>query len=317
MLKEGYIVGIKSRVGNETFRIDDVLRGDKGGIKYLVNGLLHKRNELEFDESKIIPDNDVKMGVMPDAHGVGDCRGLPTISGIQSAPVNYGFKMGQVIMYEGEMHQLKGIDPDLGLHVAGKWCNPDLIHHWIEPPPLPPVKQAKRYNAGKPELSYVLDFPKAFAKLTGAQVISPCDLLIENIPDGNIPAIIVGLFRELQYKLNPDHAIPAPDDTIGKFIASYPDAITEFVTVCANGALKYERNNYKKGFPPYTLRDSGLRHYQKYYMGIDRDIVDGTTLAREDLLEHFGGDVEAFKKQFTTHHLAHCIWNFMVEVELE
>jgi len=79
--------------------------------------------------------------------------------------------------------------------------------------------------------------------------------------------------------------------------------------------VKYDRNNWKKGFPPYTLMDCAIRHYQQYMMGFTRDIVDEKTLARKDLLAYFNGDVEAFKIQFATHHLAHTIWNLMVMIE--
>ncbi len=206
---------------------------------------------------------------------------------------------------------IKGLDADRGYYVNNIWRSRDEISAAV------PSEQANRYNAGKPELSYVLDFPKAFNALASFVPLSApvTDSLVDNLINKQpLPVIITRLFSLLQSDLI-GYQTPNPVTSVGYFISFHPDAINEFVKVCANGALKYDRDNWKKGFAPYTLLDCAIRHNIAYITGDIYDVVDVKTLAREDLLEHFNGDVVAFKKQFATHHLAHVIWNLMVIIE--
>lgn len=59
------------------------------------------------------------------------------------------------------------------------------------------------------------------------------------------------------------------------YILSADYAIEGAVAVMENGANKYERNNWKKGFPSEKLTDSLLRHLMKFLNGEEFDEESG------------------------------------------
>lgn len=52
-------------------------------------------------------------------------------------------------------------------------------------------------------------------------------------------------------------------------------ALLDMVAVLEFGAKKYERNNWKKGFPREKLIDSMMRHINAMYQGEDVDAESG------------------------------------------
>ncbi|CAL9959710.1 dATP / dGTP pyrophosphohydrolase [Vibrio phage D148] len=71
------------------------------------------------------------------------------------------------------------------------------------------------------------------------------------------------------------------------FLLSAPHAMTGLAEVFAEGAKKYPRNNWKKGFPKDQLVDSLLRHLMSYQNGEEVDEETGCC------------------------HLDHVLWNAM------
>ena len=59
------------------------------------------------------------------------------------------------------------------------------------------------------------------------------------------------------------------------YILDAMPALKDMVAVMENGARKYSRNNWKKGFPREKLLDSMLRHVDAFYSGEDLDPESG------------------------------------------
>lgn len=59
------------------------------------------------------------------------------------------------------------------------------------------------------------------------------------------------------------------------YILDVMPALKDMVEVMEFGAIKYERNNWKKGFPKDKLLDSLLRHIDAFYSGEDIDPDSG------------------------------------------
>ena len=186
---------------------------------------------------------------------------------------------------------------------------------------------ALRYNDGKPQLSYIYDFPKAFGTVLSG-VFPSCgtldclSLYSPNTPDSDtsIGNVALELFQRLHVELGGEIEYEdSHPNTLVELLTGYNLAVDEFCRVCSNGALKYKRDNWKRGFPISSLLDSFTRHYRNYLNGDARDNAD------DKLIERFDNDIEfraafanreAFIQQFQTHHLAHCIWNLMVIIEV-
>lgn len=55
------------------------------------------------------------------------------------------------------------------------------------------------------------------------------------------------------------------------YVMEFPNAITGVAQVAEFGAIKYARNNYKKGLNHVEIIDSLLRHLRDYMAGEDLD----------------------------------------------
>lgn len=82
------------------------------------------------------------------------------------------------------------------------------------------------------------------------------------------------------------------------YIFDFPEAVTEFCKVCESGAKKYDRNNWKKGFPYTEVIDSLLRHI--------KDFQNGEGFYEETLPS---GEV------VTMHHMGNAMWNCAAVLE--
>ncbi len=174
---------------------------------------------------------------------------------------------------------------------------------------------AKRYNTGKVELSHVLDFSESFKKLYGDShgAGGGMDMLVDHSLKP-LPNQILTVMAELELDLggSGDFMSVTGMHSMRDMFIYFPRAIDEFCRVCMNGAMKYDRGNFKKGFPEYTLIDSALRHYSKWCQGFKYDVPD---VNQKIVDEYFDGDTKVYIKQFATHHLAHVMWNLMVKFD--
>ncbi len=205
-----------------------------------------------------------------------------------------------------------------------------VAYNTPEHPPQPPEPvKALRYNAGKPQLSYLLDFSKSLKLITHRPMVvheidekwdSFNEFLMTFIETGDYSHIVECVHQTLFILEMVTHEAPRQQQhgyvgDIDDLFELYPNAFEELVRVCSNGALKYDRNNWKNGLDQYEILDCAMRHHLKFHLGEERDVVDDSTLSRVDLIEHFNGDMQEFKDQFATHHLAHVLWNLLVILE--
>ena len=81
------------------------------------------------------------------------------------------------------------------------------------------------------------------------------------------------------------------------YVLSAPYAIAGLAEVFAFGAVKYERDNWKKGLPQEKVCDSLLRHLTAYMNGEELDLNEAG---------------KADKDHSGLHHLDHILWNALV-----
>lgn len=81
-------------------------------------------------------------------------------------------------------------------------------------------------------------------------------------------------------------------------------ALKDMVAVMEFGAEKYDRNNWKKGFPKEELLDSMLRHVDAFYSGEDTDPDSGEPHVGHILCNamflayHYGSNSEYWKEKY-------------------
>lgn len=200
---------------------------------------------------------------------------------------------------------------------------------------------AKRYNTGKPQLSYILEFSKSLGMVADISThnsdINESDDLIslfminrDNLTNNCIAEIIAfNILPQLENMLsivNPgEFGLGASLDLYDPITQStvlYHQSINELCRICENGAIKYDRGNWKQGFKNvYVLIDCVFRHYRKHAGGQYTDMPDEVMINRwesgdSELLAMFNNDFNAFSKQFQTYHLAHVLWNLLAIIEL-
>jgi hypothetical protein len=172
---------------------------------------------------------------------------------------------------------------------------------------------ASRHNTGKPELSYLIDFANALETMTDTD---GCENVIHTLSQQDYGTVAYELLGILQRDLCGTPWV-VNNRTITELLSRFSIALDELCLVASNGAIKYDRDNWKKGFPEYVLLDSAIRHYQKFLMGKKRDELDDSMRIRWDCGEfsELFEDFEEFETRFATHHIAHALWNIMVLIE--
>lgn len=198
--------------------------------------------------------------------------------------------------------------------IQGLWINCADVKPYVMVDAVPAPVKSLRYNTGKPQLSYILDFPNATDilmtvlrkdnDLYGATMLDMVEAFQDGGPVDLLAVVIVDLLHQLQEDLNFKHK-PFKDtmlETFEQVLAQYYDAWSEFSLVCSNGSIKYDRNNWKvSGLLYMDLLDCFMRHYVKSKTGKKYDV--------EELIK------DGVTYNFKTHHLAHAIWNLMAILE--
>lgn len=86
------------------------------------------------------------------------------------------------------------------------------------------------------------------------------------------------------------------------YILDVMPALKDMVAVMEFGANKYERNNWKKGFPKEKLLDSLMRHLDAFYSGENIDPESGLHHVGHILCNaaflgyHFGSNSDYWKQ---------------------
>ena len=154
---------------------------------------------------------------------------------------------------------------------------------------------AQRNNAGKPQLSYLLDMPHALSDLAYFEypyMVDPVRAMCM-FAAGKDSALLQALMHCLSLL---EYGLARPSRTLrmspGALIATYPKAFAALARVFEFGAKKYARGDWKKGRPVLDTLDSAMRHYLLGYMQGEKN------------------DPESGQP-----HLAHVIWNLMAIME--